>query len=594
MSGIYQKQVNSGSVAAPSAGRTLISVNESGELFTKDSSGNVIVYPTSSAGGGGGGATDSLSKSFTSTGNITIGDVVSVISDGTVQKSQFIDTSFVIDVPGPFTDLSSTGIIEVVKIADNKHIAAFYDTQSLTLHARSIEISGSSVITGSRLSIGNIYGGFPVTGNWKYFELTSHEPNKAVLSYYDTFLNQGSPTTASLMVISETDNALTTGSRALFTANYAQAEIQAVNDTQIISFGYDIDQMKYAANIIEVSGSDIISSNWGTFSYANSLGMNPPSYWDSTKYDTNKAAMTLTINNSKSDGGYDPYVLLVAASGSVVILSPDSITQMPSGLNDQFVSITNLSTDSLAFIQRVAFNYKQVMPGMYDLPGMVVQPVEQAIGTTNLIPISISSSVSASVPIDSIITGSNVSVNSNSGRPMLQGLNNVDGSGTNVVVLATSTNELISWVQSGNSFVSESSESKWALGSTANTDAIDISANNSGSIIVVGAFDTSSYDDFSAYRGDKLDWNGSDFASSAVNNLTSVVGIAQSTVGDGESVNVTIAGIAGNLSRLTPGGVYAVDKNGDVVDIDESESFGGILGTAISETELNLFILNGN
>jgi hypothetical protein len=97
MSGIYQRQVNSGSVASPSAGRTLISINESGELFTKDSSGNVIVYPTSSAGGGGGGTTDSLSKSFTSTGNITIGDVVSVISDGTVQKSQFIDTSFVID-----------------------------------------------------------------------------------------------------------------------------------------------------------------------------------------------------------------------------------------------------------------------------------------------------------------------------------------------------------------------------------------------------------------------------------------------------------------------------------------------------------------
>jgi hypothetical protein len=53
MSGIYQKQVNSGSVASPSAGSTLISVNDSGELFTKDSSGNVIVYPTSSAGGGG-------------------------------------------------------------------------------------------------------------------------------------------------------------------------------------------------------------------------------------------------------------------------------------------------------------------------------------------------------------------------------------------------------------------------------------------------------------------------------------------------------------------------------------------------------------
>jgi hypothetical protein len=52
---IPKTSTNSESVASPSAGRTLISVNESGELFTKDSSGNVIVYPTSSAGGGGGG-----------------------------------------------------------------------------------------------------------------------------------------------------------------------------------------------------------------------------------------------------------------------------------------------------------------------------------------------------------------------------------------------------------------------------------------------------------------------------------------------------------------------------------------------------------
>ena len=43
MSGIYQRQVNSGSVASPSAGRTLISINESGELFTKDSSGAVSI-----------------------------------------------------------------------------------------------------------------------------------------------------------------------------------------------------------------------------------------------------------------------------------------------------------------------------------------------------------------------------------------------------------------------------------------------------------------------------------------------------------------------------------------------------------------------
>jgi hypothetical protein len=53
MSGIYQKQTNSGSVASPSAGRTLISVNESGELFTKESSGAVTVYGSGSGGGGG-------------------------------------------------------------------------------------------------------------------------------------------------------------------------------------------------------------------------------------------------------------------------------------------------------------------------------------------------------------------------------------------------------------------------------------------------------------------------------------------------------------------------------------------------------------
>ena len=50
---------------------------------------------------------------------------------------------------------------------------------------------------------------------------------------------------------------------------------------------------------------------------------------------------------------------------------------------------------------------------------------------------------------------------------------------------------------------------------------------------------------------------------------------------------------AGNLSGLTPGGILGIDANGDAVDIDESFA-GGTLGTAISETELSLFILNGN
>ena len=74
MSGIYQKQVNSGSVANPSAGNTLISVNESGELFTKDSSGAITVYGSGSGGGGGGtGSIDT--GSFATTGsNSFLGD----------------------------------------------------------------------------------------------------------------------------------------------------------------------------------------------------------------------------------------------------------------------------------------------------------------------------------------------------------------------------------------------------------------------------------------------------------------------------------------------------------------------------------------
>ncbi len=44
MSGIYQRNINSESVAAPSAGRTLISSNNSGELFTKNPSGDVTIF----------------------------------------------------------------------------------------------------------------------------------------------------------------------------------------------------------------------------------------------------------------------------------------------------------------------------------------------------------------------------------------------------------------------------------------------------------------------------------------------------------------------------------------------------------------------
>ena len=78
MSGIYQKQVNSGSVAAPSAGRTLISINESGELFTKDSSGNVTLYSSGSGSPfpftGSADISGTLNINFTETLSYVTGD----------------------------------------------------------------------------------------------------------------------------------------------------------------------------------------------------------------------------------------------------------------------------------------------------------------------------------------------------------------------------------------------------------------------------------------------------------------------------------------------------------------------------------------
>ena len=77
MSGIYQKQINSGSVASPSAGRTLISVNESGELFTKESSGAVTVYGSGSGGGGGAAFPFTGSADISGTLNVDFTDALS-------------------------------------------------------------------------------------------------------------------------------------------------------------------------------------------------------------------------------------------------------------------------------------------------------------------------------------------------------------------------------------------------------------------------------------------------------------------------------------------------------------------------------------
>jgi hypothetical protein len=104
MSGIYQKQVNSGSVAAPSAGRTLISINESGELFTKDSSGNITLYSS----GSGSPFPFTGSADISGTLNIDFTDTLSYVTDENYESEygfEFLSTlnDYVdLDVSGSF------------------------------------------------------------------------------------------------------------------------------------------------------------------------------------------------------------------------------------------------------------------------------------------------------------------------------------------------------------------------------------------------------------------------------------------------------------------------------------------------------------
>jgi hypothetical protein len=108
MSGIYQKQTNSGSVASPSAGRTLISVNESGELFTKDSSGAVTVYGSGSGGGGGAAFPFTGSADISGTLNVDFTDALSFITNDNILFSPIARLS---DGEGGWVDLSFSGSV---------------------------------------------------------------------------------------------------------------------------------------------------------------------------------------------------------------------------------------------------------------------------------------------------------------------------------------------------------------------------------------------------------------------------------------------------------------------------------------------------
>jgi hypothetical protein len=115
MSGIYQRKTNSATAKNPNSNQTLISVDETGKIFTKDSSGNVTVYPTTGGGGSFTGGTVTGEAIFTnglsantmssSTLNVNYSDTFTFGVDENVPQSiiEYIDDF------GGWTTLPFTG-----------------------------------------------------------------------------------------------------------------------------------------------------------------------------------------------------------------------------------------------------------------------------------------------------------------------------------------------------------------------------------------------------------------------------------------------------------------------------------------------------
>lgn len=163
MSGIYQRQVNSGSVASPSAGRTLISVNETGELFTKDSSGNVIVYPTSSNGGSGSGSPFPFTGSADISGtlNVDYSDAFTFNVGNTVSQSylEYLDgigwteLQFTGSNIGSKLDFNNNEIYNAIQVG-NSSIPGF-GSLPVAQASRILNVN-DGIISGSSLSNGFI------------------------------------------------------------------------------------------------------------------------------------------------------------------------------------------------------------------------------------------------------------------------------------------------------------------------------------------------------------------------------------------------------------------------------------------------------
>jgi len=581
MSGIYQKQVNSGTVANPSAGRTLISVNESNGLFTKDSEGNVTVY------GSGGGSTDSVTKSFPAAESIDNGRAVSVDSNGAVSNTIVQAAEYVLA-----TELGSTGAssIDATSIGDNKHIIAFYDTQSNSLWAEAYTVDGATVTTGSRLGIGDIYLGSGGSGTdaHYYFNISSHQSDKALLQYYDTAHVAGGammPATASFMVLNvDRSNTITTSSRQLISGSFAGSGLQAVNDNEFIFLGLDAGAMGAGATVISVDNSDVITpaGAYGTISslpQSGSSALNPIGTFNMAKYDTNKAIAGLVRQDkSQSPSYYKVNIQTLEVSASVV----NAYSQSYATLGDTYDPINGIVNLQVSAVSSSAGRY-----GIFYLQNQM-----SSISQLGLLGISSSLSGSQTVDVFNYSDSNTFNHNVNEGDGVvrvIQAIAQDDGTPEVVAVGEDANIYTISPVGGGSRVANETStttsDSILGLANMVSLPDIDI---NTSSPFSDASFAIVNYNPSTRKFAGAIATNSDNgFAVQGTQNQSGLVGLAAAAGTSGSNVSVTISGVNSSQTGLTPGNIYLLQGDGTLEAYEDGRMESGIqIGTAISSTEI--------
>jgi len=675
MSGIYQKQVNSGSVANPSAGNTLISVNESGELFTKDSSGAITVYgsgsggggggtgsidtgsfattgsnsflgdqnitgsvyisgsspltfsvgsvfsvsnPTGSmqftgsmnisgsisssgtismltasigggiftsaslaAGGGGGGSTESVTKSFPADESIDDGRAVSVGDDGAVSNTIVQQAEYVLA-----TELGGMGetSIEATSIGDNKHIIAFYDTQMNNLWVEAYTIDGNTVITGSRLGIGDVWLDPMWSGadtNYVY-NISSHQSDKALLQYYDTAhvsLGAMFPTTASFMVLNvDGSNTITTSSRQLISGSIAGSGLQAVNDNEFIFLGFDTSTMNAGATVINADNSDIITpaGAYGTISTLPQSGsgmLSPAGIFNMAKYDTNKAIAGLVRQDSMGSPSY--YIAngqTLEVSASVV----NAYSQSYASLGDTYDPMNDTVNLQVSAVSSSAGRYGAAY----------LQNMMSSLSQLALIGISSSLSGSQTVDVFNYLDSNTFITDINGGDGIMRGIHaipDIDTDDPNIVAVGLDAS-IYTFSPDGGGSANEkmTTVDDSILGLRNAVSLPDININTTSSLAIVN-YDSNSM----KFTGATAVASSDGFQVQGTNNMVGLVGLAAESSTSGSNVSVTIAGVNSSQTGLTPGSIYLLQEDGTLEAYEDSIMESGVqIGTAISSTEI--------